>query len=493
MKGVVCTVCTTFNNFIAYVHPYSLPKAKLIDFLVIQITFSAITPEISRFHYSFLIIFFYLRRKLNLTDMNNKRFIYFICTVAAFGGLLFGYDWVVIGGAKPFYEAFFGIENDTVMQGWAMTSANIGCLFGAVFAGMLADRFGRKPLLIGAAVLFLTSAIATGAFNDFTMFNAARLWGGIGIGLASAISPMYIAEVAPANIRGRLVSLNQMTIVLGILGAQVVNMLLAQNVGNSADILNTWNGQMGWRWMFWAEAIPAGLFLLLGFFIPESPRYLQAFSHKVNQPSEKTDNISSLLSGKYTKILILGLVIAVFQQWCGTNVIFNYAQEIFMGAGYNVDSMFINIVVTGIANVLFTFVAIYTVEKWGRRLLMLIGAGGLGLIYLTLGCCYYMHVEGIFMVILVVMAISCYAMTLGPITWVLLSEIFPDKIRGVAMATCTFALWVGCCTLTFTFPSLNAALGTYGTFWIYSGVCIVSFIYLYKVCPETKGTLLRSE
>lgn len=164
-----------------------------------------------------------------------------------------------------------------------------------------------------------------------------------------------------------------------------------------------------------------------------------------------------------------------------------------MGAGYNVDSMFINIVVTGIANVLFTFVAIYTVEKWGRRLLMLIGAGGLGLIYLTLGCCYYMHVEGIFMVILVVMAISCYAMTLGPITWVLLSEIFPDKIRGVAMATCTFALWVGCCTLTFTFPSLNAALGTYGTFWIYSGVCVVSFIYLYKVCPETKGTLLRSE
>lgn len=199
----------------------------------------------------------------------------------------------------------------------------------------------------------------------------------------------------------------------------------------------------------------------------------------------------SVFQKKYSRILVLGLVIAVFQQWCGTNVIFNYAQEIFMGAGYNVDSMFINIVVTGIANVLFTFVAIYTVEKLGRRRLMLIGAGGLGLIYLTLGTCYFMQVQGIFMVVLVVLAISCYAMTLGPITWVLLSEIFPDRIRGVAMAVCTFALWVGCCTLTFTFPSLNAALGTYGTFWIYSAVCICSFVYLFRCCPETKGKSLE--
>ena len=426
--------------------------------------------------------------------MNDKRFIYFICTVAAFGGLLFGYDWVVIGGAKPFYEAYFGIGDDTVMQGWAMTSANIGCLVGAVSAGILADRFGRKPLLIGAALLFFTSAIATGAFNDFTIFNAARFWGGIGIGLASALSPMYIAEVAPANIRGRLVSLNQMTIVLGILGAQVVNMLLARDVGSNADILNSWNGQMGWRWMFWAEAIPAGLFLVLGFLIPESPRYLamkEGAGHGTADGSAFRFLDFFRSSGRYSKVLLLGLVIAVFQQWCGTNVIFNYAQEIFMGAGYDVDSMFINIVVTGIANVLFTFVAIYTVDRWGRRRLMLTGAGGLGLIYLTLGCCYYLHAEGIFMVILVVLAISCYAMTLGPVTWVLLSEIFPDRIRGVAMATCTFALWVGCCTLTFTFPSLNAALGTYGTFWIYSGVCAVSYIYLYKVCPETKGKTLE--
>lgn len=421
----------------------------------------------------------------------KKGFIYFICCVAAMGGLLFGYDWVVIGGAKPFYEAYFNIADNPVMQGVAMTAANLGCLFGALIAGMMADRFGRKPLLIMASILFLTSAVATGAFNDFTMFNLARFWGGIGIGLASALSPMYIAEVAPTEIRGKLVSLNQMTIVLGILGAQIVNMLLAQNVGDVQDILNTWNGQWGWRWMFWAEAIPAGLFLILAFFIPESPRYIAMKENNGDMKNSKNTGLQSLFQKKYSRILVLGLVIAVFQQWCGTNVIFNYAQEIFMGAGYNVDSMFINIVVTGIANVLFTFVAIYTVEKLGRRRLMLIGAGGLGLIYLTLGTCYFMQVQGIFMVILVVLAISCYAMTLGPITWVLLSEIFPDRIRGVAMAVCTFALWVGCCTLTFTFPSLNAALGTYGTFWIYSAVCICSFVYLFRCCPETKGKSLE--
>lgn len=419
----------------------------------------------------------------------KKSFVYFICTVAAMGGLLFGYDWVVIGGAKPFYEAFFGIADSPVMQGIAMTAANAGCLVGAMVAGMLADKYGRKPLLITASVLFLTSAVATGAFNDFTLFNLARFWGGIGIGLASALSPMYIAEVAPSEIRGKLVSLNQMTIVLGILGAQIVNMLIANNVGDAADILNSWNGQFGWRWMFWAEAVPAGIFFALAFFIPESPRFLAMSGGETTQDSVQTEKVGlkALFSHRYSKIVVFGLIVAVFQQWCGTNVIFNYAEEIFVGAGYNVDSMFINIVVTGIANVLFTFVAIYTVEKLGRRKLMLIGAGGLGLIYLTLGCCYFLQVKGIFMVVLVVMAISCYAMTLGPITWVLLSEIFPDRIRGIAMATCTFALWVGCCTLTFTFPPLNAALGTYGTFWIYSGVCLFCFIYLYKVCPETKG------
>ena len=392
----------------------------------------------------------------------NKGFLYFICAVSAMGGLLFGYDWVVIGGAKPFYELYFDISHSPLMQGVAMTTALIGCLVGAMVAGAAADKYGRKPLLMTSAVLFTVSAIATGLFNDFTLFNIARFVGGIGIGVASALAPMYIAEVSPAEIRGRMVSLNQMTIVLGILGAQIVNMLLARDTAVAES--QAWNVEWGWRWMFWAETVPAALFLLMSFFIPESPVYLALKQGKTDGSLKREAGLGELFQQKYGKVLLLGLVIAVFQQWCGTNVIFNYAQEIFVGAGFDVDGMFINIVITGIANVVFTFVALYTIEKWGRRTLILIGAGGLGLIYLTLGTCYFMG---------------------------LLAEIFPHRVRGIAMATCTFALWVGCCTLTFSFPSMNAALGSSGTFWIYSGICVCAFIYLLRNCPETKGKSLE--
>ena len=419
----------------------------------------------------------------------NKRFIYFICLVSAMGGLLFGYDWVVIGGAKPFYELFFGISDSPLMQGVAMTTALVGCLIGAMVAGAAADRYGRKPLLMVAAVLFTVSAVATGLFNDFTLFNIARFIGGVGIGVASAMSPMYIAEVSPAEIRGRMVSLNQMTIVLGILAAQVVNMLLARDT--SVAVSQAWNVEWGWRWMFWAEALPAALFLIMSFFIPESPVYLKLKAAKTSQPTEQKAGLRELFQHKYGKVLLLGLVIAVFQQWCGTNVIFNYAQEIFVGAGFDVDGMFINIVITDIANVVFTFVALYTIEKWGRRTLMLIGAGGLGIIYALLGYWYFQGMTGLPMVVLVVAAISVYAMTLGPVTWTLLAEIFPNRIRGIAMATCTFALWVGCCTLTFSFPAMNASLGSYGTFWIYSLICLCAFVFLFRNCPETKGKSLE--
>ena len=424
-------------------------------------------------------------------DKNDKRYLYFICAVSAMGGLLFGYDWVVIGGAKPFYELFFGINESPLMQGVAMTTALIGCLAGATVAGAAADKYGRKPLLMVSALLFTISAIATGLFNDFTLFNIARFIGGVGIGVASALAPMYIAEVSPADIRGRMVSLNQMTIVLGILSAQIVNMLLARDT--TVVESQTWNIDWGWRWMFWAETLPAALFLLMSFFIPESPVFLRLKKDHNNGTLQGSSEagLKELFQSKYCSVLLLGLVIAVFQQWCGTNVIFNYAQEIFVGAGFNVDGMFINIVITGIANVVFTIVALFTIEKWGRRTLMLLGAGGLGLIYLTLGTCYYAGVTGIVMVILVVAAISVYAMTLGPVTWTLLAEIFPNRIRGIAMATCTFALWVGCCTLTFSFPSMNAALGSSGSFWIYSVICLCAFLFLFHRCPETKGKSLE--
>lgn len=450
----------------------------------------------------------------------NNSFIYFICLVSAMGGLLFGYDWVVIGGAKPFYEVFFGIADSPEQQGLAMSIALAGCLVGAMVSGSLADRLGRKPLLLLSAFIFLVSAYATGAFDAFTYFLCARFVGGIAIGIASGLSPMYIAEIAPSHVRGKLVSLNQLTIVLGILGAQIVNYLIAEPMpaGTTVPAQDSWNVLMGWRWMFWSAAFPAALFMLLVFFIPESPRWL-AMKNREKQAIKILANIGGaeyarteydtvakaddkdvksekggirvLLSKPFRLVLCLGVVIAVFQQWCGTNVIFNYAQEIFSDAGYDLGEMLFNIVLTGITNVIFTFVAIYSVDKLGRKKLMLIGAGGLAIIYAILGTCYYMHVTGFFMIILVVAAIACYAMTLGPVTWVLIAEIFPNRVRAVAVATCTFALWVGSFTLTYTFPLLNSSLGSYGTFWIYAAICAVGFALFAAKLPETKGKSLE--
>lgn len=439
----------------------------------------------------------------------NKGFIYFICLVSAMGGLLFGYDWVVIGGAKIFYEQFFGIAGDPAMQGLAMSIALAGCLIGALTSGMLADKLGRKPLLLLSALIFVLTAYGTGAFSNFQYFLLARFGGGIAIGIASGLSPMYIAEVAPASIRGKLVSLNQLTIVIGILAAQIVNWLLV-----SDD--TAWNVAMSWRWMFWSAAFPALAFLVLATFIPESPRWLAMKGRRERatqiltriggnayaqselsslqsdmENKQKQGGLSLLFSKPYRRVLTLGIIVAMFQQWCGTNVIFNYAQEVFQSAGYDVDNTFINIVVTGIANLVFTFVAIYTVDRLGRRALMLLGAGGLAGIYLILGTCYYFEVSGIFMVVLVVAAIACYAMTLGPITWVLLSEIFPNKVRGVAVATGTFALWVASFILTYTFPFLNKALGTAGTFWIYTAICAAGLVFFLFRMPETKGKSLE--
>ncbi len=435
------------------------------------------------------------------------------------GGLLFGYDWVVIGGAKPFYELYFGIADSASDQGLAMTIALIGCMIGACTCGWLADKIGRKRLLIVSAVVFLLSSIATGAFSTFNQFLVARFFGGVGIGIASGLSPMYIAEVAPMHIRGKLVSMNQMTIVIGILAAQIVNWQIAEPIPaefTPADIASSWNGQMAWRWMFWAAAVPSVAFLLLAFFIPESPRWQAmkglktqaeqtltriggaAYAEKEMQAiatahaaTKDQAGLSTLFSKPFRLVLVLGIVIAVFQQWCGTNVIFNYAQEVFQAAGYSVGDVLFNIVITGVANVVFTLIAIFTVDKLGRRKLMLIGAGGLCLIYATLGFCYFQHITGFFMIVLVVAAIACYAMTLGPCTWVLISELFPNRVRATAVATCTFALWVGSSTLTYTFPLLNQTLNSYGTFWIYALVCLCGFVFLFRRLPETKGKSLE--
>jgi SP family sugar porter-like MFS transporter len=446
----------------------------------------------------------------------TNTYLLLISSVSAMGGLLFGYDWVVIGGAKPFYEVFFNITGMPAMQGWVMGSAILGCLIGVIVSGSLSDRYGRKPLMVCAALIFIIAAVGTGIADTIHWFIIYRILGGIGIGIASNLSPLYIAEVSPSNVRGRFVSINQLTIVLGILAAQTVNWLIADPVIPGEDLLNSWNGQTGWRWMFWSGAVPAAAFFILVFIIPESPRWLvmqkqyekasvilskingktdaqpefENIRQAVSKGSEKA-NYKMLFQGKMPGILLIGIVIAAFQQWCGINVIFNYAQEIFSSAGYGVSDILFNIVVTGVTNVIFTFVGMYTVDKLGRRSLLLFGAIGLACIYALMGACYYFQLSGLAVLILVVAAIACYAMTLAPITWVVLSEIFPNKIRAMAMAVSTFSLWTACFVLTYTFPLLNKGLGSYGTFWLYGVICVLGFIFIKKRLPETKGKSLE--
>lgn len=439
--------------------------------------------------------------------------------VSAMGGLLFGYDWVVIGGAKPFYEKFFDIAQSPNLQGWAMSSALIGCLLGAITSGVFSDRFGRKKLLIFSALLFILSAIGTGASNAFTPFVFYRILGGIGIGLASNLSPMYIAEISPAAMRGKFVSLNQLTIVIGILLAQIVNWQIADPVASNAsdaEMLASWNGQMAWRWMFWAETVPAGLFFFLMFFVPESLRWLAKNGNEIkvlailgriggkeyaqtefNSIRESMGtysgkvNFKDLLAPGMKKILLIGIVLAAFQQWCGINVIFNYAEEVFAAAGYGVSDILFNIVITGSVNLVFTFVAIYTVDKLGRRALMLLGAGGLAGIYAFMGAAYYFQISGWPLLLLIVIAIACYGMSLAPVTWVVLSEIFPNRIRGAAMAVATVSLWLASFLLTYTFPLLNNAFGASGTFWLYGIISLAGFVFILKKLPETKGKTLE--
>jgi sugar porter (SP) family MFS transporter len=449
----------------------------------------------------------------------NKVYILGISMISAMGGLLFGYDWVVIGGAKPFYERFFDIATSPNLQAWAMSSALIGCVVGALLSGMMSDRYGRKRLLMLSAFLFTVASVGTGATSDYNVFVIFRMLGGVGIGLASTLSPMYIAEIAPSYIRGKFVSLNQMTIVVGILLAQVINLMIAQDLPAGATdefIRASWNGQMAWRWMFYACGVPSVLFLILAFFLPESPRWLmkagkpekafptlnkiggEAYAHNemkniqatLDDVAEKVD-FNTLFKPIYKYVLFIGIFLAVFQQWSGINTVFNYAEEIFASAGYGVSDTLFNIVITGSVNLVFTLVAMFTVDKWGRKKLMVVGSLGLAINYILLGSAYHLELQGIAVLILVLTAIAIYAMSLAPIVWVILSEIFPNRIRGAAMALATFALWIACFILTYTFPLLNASLGASGTFWVYAGVCLISFVFILIKLPETKGKSLE--
>ncbi len=477
-------------------------------------------------------------------------YVWLISLVAAMGGLLFGYDWVVIGGAKPFFEPFFGLEHSESLKGWANSCALVGCLIGSIISGVLSDKFGRKRLLLASALIFAVSSALTGWAPTFGWFIAWRILGGVAIGMASNLSPMYIAEVAPARMRGRLVAINQFTIVIGIAAAQIANWLIAQPVPpelakdalaasirasssglfygwpvapeiitdiQAACIRPSWNGLYAWRWMFTAVAVPSLFFLVGSLLIPESPRWLvksgltdrarrvlariggNAYADAEVADIQKTIasqevscvRYADLLAPRMTKILTIGVILAVLQQWSGINVIFNYAQEIFEQAGYGVSDVMFNIVITGVVNVAFTVFAILTVDHFGRRALMLVGCAGIGLFHALIGVCYLLQLKGIVVVVPVLATLACYGFSLAPVTWVLISEIFPNRIRGAAVSVAVSALWIACFILTYTFPLLNKALGPAFTFWLYAGICFAGFVFILLRVPETKGKSLE--
>jgi len=450
----------------------------------------------------------------------NMKYLLGISMVSALGGLLFGYDLVVIGGAKEFYELVYGLTS-AAMTGWAVGSCIVGCIIGSMLVGKPVDAFGRKKMLSLSAILFFVSAIGSGYAPTFSMFVIYRIIGGIGMGVASTVSPMYIAEVSPERIRGRLVAIQQLNIVIGILLAQLVNYLILQShpipdgVGGAA-LLETWNGRTGWRWMFAAEGVWAFLFFVCLFFVPNSPRWLckvekDAKARKVLQRiggdqyadvyladikdtlvgSHHIKEFAELFKPKMFKILVIGMTISIFSQWCGINVIFNYAHDIFKAAGYDVSGVLFNLLIIGITNFLFTLVAMATIDKLGRKKLIFIGAITLGISYTALGFCFHIQSKGIHVLALVLLSIAFFASSIGPVTWVLLSEIFPNRIRGLATSIAVFAMWIANYVLAQTFPALFRHFGFANTFWLYAGVCAVGAVFILRCVPETKGKTLE--
>jgi len=447
-------------------------------------------------------------------------YVWGIAMVAALGGLLFGYDWVVIGGARQFYEIYFRLSSAALI-GWANSCALLGCLLGSLLAGYLAERFGRRRVLLIAAVIFAISSVLTGWAYSFTSFILWRIAGGVAIGLSSNVSPLYIAEISPAAIRGRLVSLNQFAIVVGILLAQIANLRIARPVdahATSAMMLQSWNVLYGWRWMFTVLVLPAVVFFLASFFIPESPRWLSARGRHVEaedvlkriggtayaeaelgsikhalaiETETQQSSWRELLSPGVRRILLVGCALAVLQQWTGINILFNYAAEVYRSAGYGANDIFLNIVITGAINLVFTVIAMLLVDRVGRRVLMLAGCLGIATAHLLCFLAYRQQWHGSVVLVMTLGAIACYALTLAPVTWVLISEIFPNRVRSQGVSAAVSALWIASFALTYTFPIMNRSLGTGGVFLTYSVVCVVGFFFVAAMVPETKGRTLE--
>ena len=448
-----------------------------------------------------------------------------VVLVAALGGLLFGYDTAVIAGAIGFLKTHFTLTS--TMMGWAASCALVGCFLGLTVSGTINDKFGRKNALIIAAGVFLISAIGSAVPHSLTEFVIYRIIGGMGVGIASMTSPMYIAEISPARIRGRMVCLNQLAIVSGMLIVYFVNYYITGHgelIDQQAGIINDpekWNVVSGWRWMFGSESLPAVALLVLMFFVPRSPRWLakQGFSDKAfkilarvdgddfaknemveieKTIAEESGSIKQLLNSKMKIALFIGIALAILQQVVGINVFLYYAPEIFKSVvGTNTDAAMLNTVVIGGVNLVFTIVAIWSVDKLGRKPLMYIGSIGMGISLVAAGLAFVFHQTGIFVLICILGYIASFAMSVGPVVWVILSEIFPTKIRGRAIAIATFFLWVANYIVSQTFPMMNeneflVEKFNHGfPFFIYAIFCVVLIFVVWKFVPETKGKSLE--
>lgn len=446
-------------------------------------------------------------------------YVWGIAMVAALGGLLFGYDWVVIGGARQFYEIYFHLTQPELV-GWANSCALVGCLAGSLAAGWFAERYGRRGVLVTSAILFCISSVLTGWAPMFSSFILWRIVGGSAIGLSSNVSPLYIAEVSPAAVRGRLVSLNQFAIVVGILLAQVVNSCIARPVAageTSRMLLHSWNVQYGWRWMFSAVALPAAIFTVASAFLPESPRWLlhrglqqraaavleriggrhyaseelAAIEQSLKAATANRSSWRELLRPGVRGLALLGIALVALQQWTGINVLFNYAGIVYRSAGYGTNTIFLDIVVTGAINLVFTILAMVLVDRLGRRKLMLFGCLGIAVFQLLCALAYRSAWPAPAILTLTLAAIACYAMTPAPVTWVLIAEIFPNRVRSEGVSVAVSALWAASFLLTFTFPMLNRAFGTGGTFLIYGVICLAGFVLVARFVPETRGRTLE--
>ncbi|MEQ9423502.1 MAG: sugar porter family MFS transporter [Cyclobacteriaceae bacterium] len=442
-----------------------------------------------------------------MQDNINYKYIYLISSVAALGGLLFGYDTAVIAGAIGLLRTKFDLS--AAMMGWAASSAIIGSVFGAMVAGKISDIFGRKRTLLATAVLFAISAIGSAIPDNLTQFAIARFIGGLGVGAASMLSPLYISEIAPAKIRGTLVTTYQLAIVIGIQLIYFVNLKIS-GFGDEA-----WNTEMGWRYMLGSEAIPAILFLVLLFIVPESPRWLSkngreeeslAILNKVNGSAraaeiqkeitetlkEEEGTLSELFAPGLRMAVLVGVFLAIFSQVTGINAIMYYAPEIFKSVGFGTESALLQTVIIGSFNVIFTFVAIWLIDKAGRKTLLLYGVTGMAICLFCIGLVFQMNwTDGPWVLIFILGYIASFAASLGPIPWVMISEIFPTKTRGVAMSMAVLILWIAVYLVTQFFPILLESIGGAYTFWLFMINAVILLIFVWRIVPETKGKTLE--